>query len=163
MGTFSTCAAVAAWSVVLVGCVPRQDNTQQPNAAPAPSAGYNPYPPPAQSPQAGYPQQAPAPAPTYAQYPQAPPAPQPAPPPPAPAPVPPPAPSASAAMAVPGQMALACQNDVPCVTHRCNTQYGKCAFPCQSNVDCIAPNACVMGLCVPPMPAMPGPAPASSH
>ena len=148
MGTFSTCAAFAALSTVLVGCVPpRQDNTQQ-AAAPAPSAGYNAYPPPAQQPPA-YPQ----PAPTYSQYPPPPqPAPQQAPlPPPAPAPVPP-APSASAAMAVPGPVAFACQNDVPCGTHHCNTQYGKCAFPCQSNVDCINPNACIMGLCVPPMP-----------
>jgi|HubBroStandDraft_1064217.scaffolds.fasta_scaffold666987_1 hypothetical protein len=161
MGTFSTVAAVAACSVAFAGCMPRQDSTQQPSAAPAPSAGYSAYPPPAQTayPQQGYPQ----PAPTYAQYPQAPPAPQPAPPPPAPAPVPPPAPSASATMAVPGPVALTCQNDVGCGTHRCNLQYGKCAFPCQSNVDCINPSTCVMGLCVPPMPGLPAPAPATSH
>jgi hypothetical protein len=30
--------------------------------------------------------------------------------------------------------------------------YGKCTFPCQSNTDCIAPNHCAMGLCVPPPP-----------
>ena len=156
MGTFWTVTAFAALSTVFVGCVPpRQDNTQQ-AAAPAPSAGYNAYPPPAQQPPA-YPQ----PAPTYnSQYPPPPqPAPQQAPPsPPAPAPVPP-APSASATMAVPGPVAFACQNDVPCGTHHCNTQYGKCAFPCQSNVDCINPNACVLGLCVPPMPPMPAAAP----
>jgi hypothetical protein len=52
-------------------------------------------------------------------------------------------------MAIPGQLALACQNDVACGTHHCNTQYGKCAFPCQSAVDCIAPNQCSMGFCVP--------------
>ena len=168
MRAFWTSAAIAAWSAGLVGCMPpRQDNTQQPAAAPAPSA----YPPPAQPayPQAGYAQQPapyPQPAPTYAPYPQAQPAPQPAPPPPAPAPtpLPPPTPSASASatMAVPGPVAFACQNDIPCGTHHCNTQYGKCAFPCQSNVDCISPNACVMGLCVPPMPSM-MPAPATSH
>ncbi len=155
MRWFSTRVAVAAWSASLLACMPRQDNTQQPNAAPQPSAGYNQYPPPAQGaypppPQAGYAQ----PAPTYAPYPQPQPAPapQPLPPPAAPAPPVAPAPSASAAMAVPGPVAFTCQNDVPCGTHHCNTQYGKCAFPCQSNVDCINPNACIMGLCVPPMP-----------
>jgi hypothetical protein len=71
-----------------------------------------------------------------------------------------PAPAASPAggqMAVPGAVAFSCQNDVPCGTHHCNTQYGKCAFPCQSANDCIAPNTCMMGLCV---PAPPGVAPA---
>jgi hypothetical protein len=33
--------------------------------------------------------------------------------------------------------------------HRCNLQYGKCAFPCQTNVDCLSPNTCMTGLCVP--------------
>ena len=56
-------------------------------------------------------------------------------------------------MAVPGPVAFQCTNDVPCGTHHCNTQYGKCAFPCQTNTDCITPNSCVMGLCVPQMPA----------
>ncbi|MGH7440765.1 MAG: hypothetical protein ACREOE_06505 [Gemmatimonadales bacterium] len=55
-------------------------------------------------------------------------------------------------MAVPGPVAFSCQNDVPCGTHHCNTQYGKCAFPCQSAVDCISPNTCMMGLCVPAPP-----------
>jgi hypothetical protein len=41
---------------------------------------------------------------------------------------------------------------VPCGTHHCNLQYGKCAFPCQSAVDCLSPNSCVAGLCVPAPP-----------
>ena len=51
-----------------------------------------------------------------------------------------------------GQYPLQCTNDVPCGTHHCNTQYGRCAFPCQSAVDCITPNTCMMGLCVPAPP-----------
>ena len=58
----------------------------------------------------------------------------------------------SAPLAVPGPLAFPCENDVPCGTHRCNTAYGRCTFPCQSDVDCIAPNVCVMSLCVPDMP-----------
>ncbi|MCL2449154.1 MAG: hypothetical protein FWD17_09415 [Polyangiaceae bacterium] len=130
----------------------------QPAAAPAPTAtapyGYQTYPPP----QGAYPQQYPAATvPTYSQYPQQP-APQPAPAPvpapaPPPAPAPAPAPAASGQMAMPGPVAFQCQNDVPCGTHHCNVQYGKCAFPCQTNVDCISPNSCVMGLCVPAPPS----------
>jgi hypothetical protein len=45
-------------------------------------------------------------------------------------------------MATPGPTALACQNDSQCMTHRCNTQYGKCAFPCQSDADCIQGATC---------------------
>jgi hypothetical protein len=59
-------------------------------------------------------------------------------------------------MAVPGPVAFDCISDSVCGTHHCNTQlgpdggpYNKCAFPCQSAADCIAPNACVAGLCVP--------------
>jgi hypothetical protein len=69
-----------------------------------------------------------------------------------PAPTAAPTAPAGGQMAVPGPVAFTCTNDVPCGTHHCNTQYGKCAFPCQTNVDCITPNACVMGLCVPQMP-----------
>jgi hypothetical protein len=56
-------------------------------------------------------------------------------------------------MATPGPFAFTCQNDVPCGTHHCNMQYQKCAFPCQTAVDCLAPNSCVMGVCVPAPPA----------
>jgi hypothetical protein len=59
---------------------------------------------------------------------------------------PPPAATAPAPgqMAVPGPTALACQNDSQCMTHRCNLQYQKCAFPCQSDADCIQGTSCLM-------------------
>jgi hypothetical protein len=144
MRTISTCAAVASLFVVLSACGPKQDASQQPPTAPTGTAPYG-YP---QQPGA-YPQQPgayPQPTATY-QQPTAPPgyAPPPAPPPAAP-------PAAGGQMAVPGPVAFSCTNDVPCGTHHCNVQYGKCAFPCQTNTDCITPNACVMGLCVPQMP-----------
>ena len=53
-----------------------------------------------------------------------------------------PAPPVAGQMAVPGPTALACSNDSQCMTHRCNTQYGKCAFPCQSDADCIQGSSC---------------------
>jgi hypothetical protein len=144
MRTISTCAVVASVFVVFAACGPKQDASQQPPTAPTGTAPYG-YP---QQPGA-YPPGYPQPAPTYQQpmgaptgYPTA------------PAPMPTAAPTAPAGgqMAVPGPVAFQCTNDVPCGTHHCNTQYGKCAFPCQTNVDCITPNACVMGLCVPQMP-----------
>jgi hypothetical protein len=158
MRTISTSAAVASVCVLFAACGPKQDASQQ-QAAQAPAAypqqqpgGYPQQQPgayPQQQPGAypqqqpgAYPQQA-APPPTYAAPAPAPPAPGPA----APAPAP-----ASGQMAVPGPVAFQCTNDVPCGTHHCNTQYGKCAFPCQTNTDCITPNACVLGLCVPQMP-----------
>jgi hypothetical protein len=66
-----------------------------------------------------------------------------------PAPAPMPSPAAPGQMAAPGALASQCQNDLPCGTHRCNVAYGKCAFPCQTNVDCLAPNTCMTGFCVP--------------
>lgn len=57
-----------------------------------------------------------------------------------------------AAMAVPGPMALACNNPVGCGLAKCNTQYQKCAFPCQnSDADCIQGAACNVqtGFCLP--------------
>src|SRR4051812_26050445 len=45
--------------------------------------------------------------------------------------------SGTGAMAVPGPAALPCSNDSMCMTHRCNLQYGKCSFPCESDSDCI--------------------------
>jgi hypothetical protein len=45
-------------------------------------------------------------------------------------------------MATPGPTALACQNDSQCMTHKCNTQYQKCAFPCISDADCIQGASC---------------------
>ncbi len=141
MRTISITAAMAPLVALFVAaCGPKQDATQQANAAPTATGTYA-YPPqqPGYPPPGAYPQQA---APTYPQQPQA-------------APMPTGAPTAAPAagqMAVPGPVAFSCTNDVPCGTHHCNTQYGKCAFPCQSNVDCITPNSCVMGLCVPQMP-----------
>jgi hypothetical protein len=52
-------------------------------------------------------------------------------------------------MVVPGPLALPCSNDQGCGTHRCNPQYNKCAFPCATETDCINPNACTSGMCVP--------------
>ncbi len=144
MRTISTCAAVASLFVVFAACGPKQDASQQPPTAPTGTAPYG-YP---QQPGA-YPQQPgayPQPAATY-QQPTAPPGY--APPTAAPTAAPP---AAGGQMAVPGPVAFSCTNDVPCGTHHCNTQYGKCAFPCQTNTDCITPNSCVMGLCVPQMP-----------
>ena len=97
---------------------------------PAPQGQYPQQP----APQGQYPQQ-PAP-----QYPQ-----QPAPQYPAPQP-------AAPAMAVPNQFALVCSSDSQCILGKCNTQYQKCAFPCQhSEVDCASNAQCnvTTGLCMP--------------
>jgi hypothetical protein len=148
MRTLLTCAVLATPFVVFVACAKKQDDTQPPPAA---ATSYPPqgYPPPQPNyGQQPYPNQYPAPTTTYAQpMPQ-----QPAAPGPAPAPVAPGAPGATGTMAVPGPIAFQCQNDVPCGTHHCNLQYSKCAFPCQSAVDCISPNQCIAGFCVPAPP-----------
>jgi hypothetical protein len=135
MRTLSICTYVASLFVVVVACQPRNQDTMPPNGAPP--AAYTSY-PPAQPPQ-GYPAQGPA-----GTYPGAaiPPAPS----------VPMPAPSGSGPMAVPGPIAFQCKDDVPCGTHHCNLQYGKCAFPCQSVADCLQPNSCMAGFCVPMLP-----------
>jgi hypothetical protein len=145
MRTISTCAAMASLFVVFAACGPKQDASQQPATAPAGTApmGYPPQP-------GAYPQQPgayPQPTATYGAPPGTPPAYTP--PPTAPTGAPP---AAGGQMAVPGPVAFQCTNDVPCGTHHCNVQYGKCAFPCQTNTDCITPNSCMMGLCVPQMP-----------
>jgi hypothetical protein len=60
---------------------------------------------------------------------------------------------AAGAMAVPGAAAFPCSNDGACGLAHCNTQYGKCAFPCSdAAVDCIGGSACLGGFCVPKMP-----------
>ncbi|HEX5101045.1 MAG TPA: hypothetical protein VFV94_16155 [Polyangiaceae bacterium] len=61
------------------------------------------------------------------------------------------APAPAGAMSQPSPMALACSNDAACLTHRCNTQFGKCAWPCQSDNDCVTGNHCMAGACVPKM------------
>jgi hypothetical protein len=48
-------------------------------------------------------------------------------------------------MATPGPMAIACQNDAPCLTFKCNLQFGKCASPCETDFDCVAGNYCAKG------------------
>jgi hypothetical protein len=115
-----------------------------PQPAAAPSATYQ-YPPP----QGQYPQQQPYP---QQQYPQQQPYPQQQyPQPTATAP----APAASGTMAPPGPLALPCQNDGACGLHRCNVPAGKCAFPCQTAVDCANGNQCMMGVCAPKPPGSP--------
>ena len=138
MRTLSICLGAASAILLVVACGPKT-----PPAGTAPTAtAYPGYPPQGQYGAPGatsaYPG-APGAAPTYA----------------APGTMPqtqpgaPGAPTAASPMATPGPLAFSCQNDVPCGTHHCNTQYGKCAFPCQSASDCIAPNQCMAGLCVP--------------
>jgi len=46
-------------------------------------------------------------------------------------------------------MALACQSDAQCLTHRCNPQFQKCVFPCQLDTDCNPGNRCTAGACLP--------------
>ena len=60
-------------------------------------------------------------------------------------------------MATPGPTALPCQSDSSCMTHRCNMQFGKCAFPCLSDADCIQGSTCFVGggalaACIPKPP-----------
>jgi hypothetical protein len=58
---------------------------------------------------------------------------------------------ATGVMATPNAFALPCQNDQSCGFAKCNVQFQKCAFPCQSAVDCAAGASCntVTGLCLP--------------
>jgi hypothetical protein len=121
---------LAAPFAIYVGCKKEEDSP--PPQAPSP------YPP------ATYPQPAPAPAPA--------PAPTVAAPVPAPtaAPAPTPGqPAATGGLSTPSPMALPCTADANCLTHRCNTAAGKCAWPCQTNNDCNPGNHCLGGACVP--------------
>lgn len=52
----------------------------------------------------------------------------------------------------PSAVAFPCQTDVQCLSFRCNTQVGKCAWPCQSNDDCQPGFQCVTPACVPTLP-----------
>jgi hypothetical protein len=65
-----------------------------------------------------------------------------------------PAPAAAPAapLSAPGPLALPCTSDAQCVLAHCNTQFGKCVFPCQNDNDCIAPNRCQVGACLPAAP-----------
>lgn len=54
----------------------------------------------------------------------------------------------------PSPLALPCQNDLVCGTHKCNLQTQRCAFPCSANPDCAAGFSCFgagspTALCVP--------------
>ena len=61
------------------------------------------------------------------------------------------APGAAGPMATPGPLALPCTADSACILARCNTQYGKCAYPCQTAADCSTGASCnaMSGLCLP--------------
>lgn len=59
---------------------------------------------------------------------------------------------AAAPLSAPGPLALPCTSDAQCVLAHCNTQFGKCVFPCQNDNDCIAPNRCQVGACLPAAP-----------
>lgn len=63
-----------------------------------------------------------------------------------------PAPAPATALSPPGPLALPCTTDAQCATARCNTQFGKCVFPCQNDNDCISPNRCMAGACLPAVP-----------
>ncbi|WP_394839618.1 hypothetical protein LVJ94_22285 [Pendulispora rubella] len=139
MKALGTLGAVAMGIVIIAACKKEEDSPQPV----APQGQYQQYPqgqypqgqyPPGQQPQGQYPQQ---------QYPQ-----------PAPTGASPTPPSQSqpGQMAVPGALAFPCQNDSACGLARCNTQYQKCAFPCQqSAVDCIQGAQCnpQTGFCLP--------------
>ncbi len=56
----------------------------------------------------------------------------------------------AAPLSAPGPMATACQSDSQCLSAKCNTQYGKCVFPCAVDTDCNPGNYCFKGA---PMPA----------
>jgi len=62
-----------------------------------------------------------------------------------------PAATATATSTGTGLIAVPCQSDASCLTHRCNLQTGYCIVPCASNADCVAGNGCMAGLCVPGM------------
>jgi hypothetical protein len=49
----------------------------------------------------------------------------------------------------PNPLALPCQSDAQCLTHRCNIAAGKCAWPCQSDNDCMPGNSCIAPTCLP--------------
>jgi hypothetical protein len=141
-----TFVAIVGLGVLAVAACGKKDDTPAPNtpntAAGYPQQGYpqQGYPQQGAYPQQGYPQQGAYPQQQPQQYPQQPAGGQPM----GTAP-------AGGAMAVPGPMALPCQNDSQCGLARCNTQYSKCAFPCQNgDIDCIQGAQCGLGgLCMP--------------
>jgi hypothetical protein len=145
--------SLVAVCFVAFACAPKTTSpTATPGAAASAYPGYGQPGAPAGYPQAGapagYPQQgAPAGYPQQgapAGYPQQA----------APGTVPAPMPgaaSSAAPLATPGPLALPCTSDSACGLAHCNTQYGKCAFPCQQATDCISGATCntMTGLCLP--------------
>jgi hypothetical protein len=55
----------------------------------------------------------------------------------------------AAALSQPSALALPCSTDAQCLTHRCNVAGGKCAWPCQSDNDCVPGNTCIAPTCLP--------------
>lgn len=50
---------------------------------------------------------------------------------------------------VPAELAFACDSDDDCGGHRCNLTYGKCAWPCAHDCDCVAGFHCEAPACRP--------------
>ena len=55
----------------------------------------------------------------------------------------------SAPLSTPNPLALPCTVDANCLTHRCNVAAQKCAWPCQTDNDCMPGNACIAPTCLP--------------
>ena len=60
-----------------------------------------------------------------------------------------PAVAPGAALSTPSPFALPCTADANCLTHRCNVAAQKCAWPCQTDNDCMPGNACIAPTCLP--------------
>ncbi|HYQ30576.1 MAG TPA: hypothetical protein VER04_25270 [Polyangiaceae bacterium] len=52
-------------------------------------------------------------------------------------------------LSTPNPLALPCTADAHCLTHRCNVAAQKCAWPCQTDNDCMPGNACIAPTCLP--------------
>lgn len=146
MGKFAL--RIAALGIALSGAIvacsknEEQPPPAQPGQYPAyqqpgypPPAGQQPYPQQPYPQQPGYPAQPGYPPPQQPGYP-----PQQTPPP------------GGAPTSQPSAVAFPCQTDIQCLSHRCNLQVGKCAWPCQSNDDCQPGFQCVTPACVPALP-----------
>ncbi len=57
----------------------------------------------------------------------------------------------TSAIPEPHPMALPCQTDAQCLTHRCNPAAQRCAWPCKSDADCMPGNQCMVPACLPAM------------
>ncbi len=60
---------------------------------------------------------------------------------------------AAAPLSPPGPLAPPCTADGQCGTARCNVAAGKCVIPCVTANDCLAPNQCQLGICLPALPS----------